>query len=76
MFQSHRVPLFLCSLFYLEPQVEQLVAAQPPQDEEAVLLKVPLQEKANVDITRLTFLLLHFGHEIVSEELRISFSNS
>jgi hypothetical protein len=60
----------------LEPQVEQLVAEQVPQDEVAVLLNFPLLEKAKVDMTRFTFLLLHFGHEIFSEVLRTNFSNS
>jgi hypothetical protein len=58
------------------PQVEQLVAEQVPQDEVAVLLNFPLLEKANVDMTRLTFLLLHFGQEIFSEVLNTNFSNS
>ncbi len=44
---------------HLDPQVEQLVAAQPPQDEPAVLLGLPPTEKAKADIIRLTFLLLH-----------------
>ena len=61
---------------YLEPQVEQLVAEQVPQDEVAVLLNFPLLEKAKVDMTRFTCLLLHFGHEIFSEVLRTNFSNS
>jgi hypothetical protein len=61
---------------YLEPQVEQLVAEQVPQDEVAVLLNFPLLEKAKVDMTRFTFLLLHFGHEIFSEVPRTNFSNS
>jgi hypothetical protein len=58
------------------PQVEQLVAEQVPQDKVAVLLNFPLLEKANVDMTRLTFLLLHFGQEIFSEVLNTNFSNS
>jgi len=58
------------------PQVEQLVAAQLPQEELAVLLNFPPLEKAKADIIRLTFLLLHFGQEIFSEELNINFSNS
>jgi hypothetical protein len=37
---------------YLEPQVEQLVAEQPPQEELAVLLNFPPLEKAKVDIIR------------------------
>jgi hypothetical protein len=37
---------------YLEPQVEQLVAEQPPQEELAVLLNFPPLEKAKADITR------------------------
>jgi len=57
-------------------QVEQLVAAQLPQDEDAVLLNFPPLEKAKADIIRLTFLLLHLGHTIFSEELKTSFSNS
>jgi len=61
---------------YLLPQVEQLVAEQVPQDEVAVLLNFPPLEKANADMTRLTFLLLHFGQEIFSEVLNTNFSNS
>jgi hypothetical protein len=57
-------------------QVEQLVAAQLPQDEDAVLLNFPPLEKAKADIIRPTFLLLHLGHTIFSEELKTSFSNS
>jgi hypothetical protein len=41
------------------PQVEQLVAEQPPQEELAVLLNFPPLEKAKADIIRWTFLLLH-----------------
>jgi len=37
---------------YLEPQVEQLVAAQPLQEELAVLLNFPPLEKAKADIIR------------------------
>ena len=37
---------------YLEPQVEQLVAEQPPQEELAVPLNFPPLEKAKADITR------------------------
>jgi hypothetical protein len=37
---------------YLEPQVEQLVAAQPLQEELAVLLNFPPLEKAKEDIIR------------------------
>jgi hypothetical protein len=37
---------------YLEPQVEQLVAEQPPQEELAVLLNFPPLENAKADITR------------------------
>jgi hypothetical protein len=58
------------------PQVEQLVAAQPPQDEDAVVLNFPPLEKAKADIIRFTFLPLHLGHTIFSEELKTSFSNS
>ncbi len=61
---------------YLEPQVEQLGAAQVPQEELAVLLNFPPLENAKVDMVRFTFLLLHFGHEIFSEVLRTNFSNS
>jgi hypothetical protein len=57
-------------------QVEQLVAAQLPQDELAVLLNFPPLEKAKADIIRPTFLLLHLGHTIFSEELKTNFSNS
>ena len=37
---------------YLEPQVEQLVEAQPLQEELAVLLNFPPLEKAKADIIR------------------------
>jgi hypothetical protein len=57
-------------------QVEQLVDEQVPQDELAVLLNFPPLEKAKADIIRLTFLLLHFGQAIFSEELKTNFSNS
>jgi hypothetical protein len=60
----------------LEPQVEQCGVAQLPQDELAVLLNLPPAEKAKADIIRLTFLLLHLGQAIFSEELKTSFSNS
>ena len=60
----------------MEPQVEQLVAAQPPQEELAVLLNFPQLEKANADIIRVTFLLLHSGQAIFSVELKTNFSNS
>jgi hypothetical protein len=60
----------------LELQVEQLVAEQPLQDELAVLLNLPPLEKAKADIIRWTFLLLHFGQAIFSEELNTNFSNS
>jgi len=36
----------------LEPQVEQVVAEQVPQEEPAVLLNFPPTEKAKADITR------------------------
>jgi len=36
----------------LDPQVEQLVAEQPPQEELAVLLNFPPLEKAKADIVR------------------------
>jgi hypothetical protein len=60
----------------LEPQVEQVVAEQVPQDELAVLLNFPPLEKAKADIIRPTFLLLHLGQAIFSEELNTNFSNS
>ena len=66
-------PLEPC-ISYLEPQVEQLLEEHDPQDEPAVLLKVPPMEKAHADIILFTFLLLHFGHEIFSEELKTNFS--
>jgi len=73
IFQYSNIPSF----HHLEPQLEQLVAAQLPQDEEdAVLLNFPPLEKANADIIRWTFLLLHLGHVIFSEELKTNFSNS
>ncbi|MGA2516497.1 MAG: hypothetical protein ABSG44_08095 [Thermodesulfobacteriota bacterium] len=37
---------------HLEPQVEQEVAEQVPQEELAVLLNFPPTEKAKADITR------------------------
>ena len=61
---------------YLEPQVEQPVDEQVPQEELAVLLNFPPLEKAKADIIRFTFLLLHSGHAIFSEELKTNFSNS
>ena len=61
--------------FYLL-QPEQLPEEQLPQDELAVLLNFPPLEKAKVDILRLTFLLLHWGQPIFSEELKTNFSNS
>jgi hypothetical protein len=61
---------------YLEPQVEQLVAEQVPQEELAVLLNFPPLEKAKADILRFTFLLLHLGQVIFSEVLKTNFSNS
>jgi hypothetical protein len=42
----------ILDLSYLEPQVEQLVAEQPPQEELAVLLNFPPLEKAKADIVR------------------------
>jgi hypothetical protein len=60
----------------LEPQVEQLVAEQPPQEELAVLLNFPPLEKAKADIIRWTFLPLHLGQAIFSEILNTNFSNS
>ena len=56
--------------------MEQLVEEQPLQEELAVLLNLPPLEKAKADIIRLTFLLLHLGQVIFSEELNTSFSNS
>jgi len=61
---------------YLEPQLEQLGEAQLPQEEPAVLLNFPPTEKAKADMTRRTFLLLHFGQVIFSEEFITNFSNS
>jgi len=61
---------------YLEPQVEQLVEEQPPQEELAVLLNFPPLEKAKADIIRRTFLLLHLGQAIFSEVFNTNFSNS
>jgi len=49
---------------------------QVPQEELAVLLNFPPLEKAKADIIRWTFLLLHLGHAIFSEELKTNFSNS
>jgi hypothetical protein len=60
----------------LELQVEQLVEAQLLQEELAVLLNFPPTEKAKADIIRVTFLLLHLGQMIFSEELKTNFSNS
>jgi hypothetical protein len=56
-------------------QPEQLLDEQEPQEELAVLLNLPPTEKAKADMTRVTFLLLHSGQEIFSEELKTSFSN-
>jgi hypothetical protein len=56
--------------------VEQLEEAQLPQEELAVLLNFPPTENAKADITRRTFLLLHFGQTIFSEEFITNFSNS
>jgi len=58
------------------PQLEQLPEEQLPQEELAVLLKFPPLEKAKVDILRRTFLPLHLGQPIFSEELKTNFSNS
>jgi hypothetical protein len=60
----------------LEPQVEQLEDEQLPQEELVVLLNFPPAEKANADMTRRTFLLLHFGQAIFSELFSTNFSNS
>jgi hypothetical protein len=62
--------------YYLDPQVEQLVDEQVPQEELAVLLNFPPLEKAKADMIRFTFLLLHSGQAIFSEELKTNFSNS
>jgi hypothetical protein len=56
--------------------VEQLLEEQPLQEELAALLNFPPLEKAKADIIRLTFLPLHSGQMIFSEELKTSFSNS
>ena len=48
VFQYSNIPLFR----YLVPQVEQLVAAHPLQEELAVLLNFPPLEKAKADIVR------------------------
>jgi hypothetical protein len=64
----------IVQVYLLHP--EQLLEAQLPQDELAVLLNFPPLEKAKADIFRLTFLPLHFGHPTLSEELKISLSNS
>jgi len=62
---------------YFEPQVEQLLGeAQLPQEELAVLLNFPPTEKAKADMTLRTFLLLHFGQAIFSDEFITNFSNS
>jgi hypothetical protein len=60
----------------LEPQLEQLEEEQVPQEEFAVLLNFPPTEKAKADNIRSTFLLLHLGQRIFSEELKTNFSNS
>jgi len=60
----------------LEPQVEQLLEEQVPQEELAVLLNFPPTEKAKADIIRPTFVLLHLGQAIFSEDLKTNFSNS
>lgn len=52
------------------------MAEHPLQDEEAVLLNFPSLENANVDIILLISKLLHLGHDIFSEVLKTSFSNS
>jgi hypothetical protein len=48
LFQYSNIPSFC----YLEPQVEQVVAAQLLQEELAVLLNLPPLEKAKADIIR------------------------
>ena len=75
IFQFSITPLFQRSS-YLEPQEEQFEEEHDPQEEPAVLLKFPPTEKAKADIIRSTFLLLHSGQEIFSEDLKTSFSNS
>jgi len=60
----------------LEPQVEQLLEEQVPQEELAVLLNFPPLEKAKADIILWTFLPLHLGQVIFSEVLKTNFSNS
>jgi hypothetical protein len=60
----------------LEPQVEHVVAAQPLQEELAVLLNFPPLEEAKADIILWTFLLLHLGQAIFSEVFNTNFSNS
>jgi hypothetical protein len=61
---------------YFEPQVEQLEEPQLLHDELAVLLNFPPTENAKADMTRRTFLLLHLGQAIFSEEFITNFSNS
>jgi hypothetical protein len=61
-------------LYLLQP--EQLLEAQLPQDELAVLLNFPPLEKAKADILRLIFLLWHLGQPTFSDELKTNFSNS
>ncbi len=63
-------------VLYFEPQVEQLEEPQLLQDELAVLLNFPPTENAKADMTRRTFLLLHLGQVIFSEEFITNFSNS
>jgi hypothetical protein len=53
-----------------------VVAAQPLQEELAVLLNFPPLEKAKADIILWTFLLLHVGQAIFSEVFNTNFSNS
>ncbi len=60
------IPLFhhsIC-LCYLDPQDEQLLDEQVPQEEPAVLVNFPPTEKAKADIILPTFLLSHFGQVI------------
>lgn len=59
-----------------EPQDEQLLEEQLPQEELAVLVNLPPTEKAQADIIRRTFGLLHLGQAISSELRKTSFSNS
>jgi hypothetical protein len=52
------------------------VGLHEPQFEEAVLLKVLPTEKAQADISFLTWVPWHSGHDMLSVSPKISFSNS